>query len=475
MKDDLNNFQQFDTDNCTARCVVVIGGSPTIPISYSLTENNMLESDNCTIDFSSDLLDYSGLLQSARKSNSYVPIEIWVGYENIQERYHAFNESMTGHKSNDVLKRTLVNGEYKDRLHLRWQGLVDQPTFKIGGADSNDTISLVCRERIVILQEFPFEKKYEGSHATVKSVITDLQQQIKDFTILIDPELEKNSARMNLLLGQKDTINKDNEETEKISDYNTKGKTFWEVILDICSKAKITFLQSDTDPNTYIFKELMTSPYLWVLDRGKHFKDCDIKMGKFSGNQGGKIGIIVKSKQKNGSVIIGKFPRDLSNASPESHKITLLDNVKTDMTKIECEQLAADEAGQIAKSSITGTMHCPNAIAGMGSDHLLNFTDNSGVISIRKMNNILGKDKVNFRITSITENFGTSTGWSQPSVEFEMDISTNLIDSKTGELKAYDLFPNSKDRANIEGVNGQIILYIPKDALPDSLQNMREQ
>ena len=244
MKDDLNNFQQFDTENCTARCVVVIGGAATIPITYTLTENNLLESDTCTVELSSDLIDYSGLLQKARQLNSYVPIEIWVGYENIQERYHAFNESMIGYKSNDDLKRALVNGEYKKRLHKRWFGIIDQPTFKFGGAESNDIQTYTCRERITILQEFPFEKKYEGDKATVRSVITDLQQQIKDFTIKIDPELDKNAARMNLLLGQKEHLNKDSgEEEEKITDYNTKGKTFWDVILDICSKAKITFQQ----------------------------------------------------------------------------------------------------------------------------------------------------------------------------------------------------------------------------------------
>lgn len=468
---------RYDFNNNSVRAVIVIGDVPTIPISYSLSMNSLNESDLAQFHITSDLIDMRKISQKYRLQDTYVKIELWTGYFNTQNIYHSFNEAMIGYPSNDDLKRYLVNNQnYKRLLKRRWFGVLDMPSFTWGDVRSADITTLTCKEVFTLLDDYTFEKKYEEEQATVQAVLQDLQRTITAFTIKIDEELLKNTKKMNLNLGAKAKINKDDGSTETVDKgYNTIGKSFFQVIKDVCQKAKIDFVQDTTDPFTYIFKEPKSSDKLWILDRVKDFTSCSVNFGKFGHSNGSKIGIITKSVQEDGSVLVGTFPRNLDNSKPESKKV-IIKTLKPHLKQEELDERASAIALNYGKYQLTGSMTIPNGIPDIKPDHLLQLKDSTpftGYDTNRRMTNIIGD--INFRINAIKEEYSESHGLSQ-SVEFELDITNNLnkIDYDTGEIKAFDLMPNSKDASKINDANNEVEMIAVEKLLSQKLKDIRE-
>lgn len=455
----------FDFNSNAPRAVIVIGDVATIPLDYEITMNSLIESDVATINLSADLFDMAGLWNVWRKEKSYIPVEIWSGYFNTNLLYHSFNEAMDHYPSNDDVKRFLISdNNFKRLLKKRWFGIANIPSFRFGDVQSADVVTINCSEVLNMLDDFMFDKKYIEDEAKVSSVLNDLIKAVKGktdntkghgFTLIIDPDLAKNSTKMNYQLGHKTKLNKDDGTTEEIDKgYTTRGKTYFQVIKEICEKLKIDFVQSETDSFTYVFKEPKTSDKLYTLDRAKHFSSCNIHGGK-AGQNGmtTKIGIVCKSVQDDNTVVIGKFPKTLDMNSNATKKIKIIE-VGKNLTQLHCEDRASAIAQNYSKYQITGNIVIPNAIVELKPDNLLKFIDTtpfSGYQESRRMSSLFGD--INFRIVSIKEVFKDGVGLAQPSVEFELDITNNLnrIDTTTGEIKAYDLLsPSDGEKINKE-------------------------
>lgn len=471
---------RYDTFNSQIRSVVVIGDVPTIPYQYTLTTNSYLESDSASIVLTSDLCDLSNLWKNFRQENVFVPIEIWTGWININKIYHHFNEAFYGNPSNDDLKRTIVNGEYKKFMTKRWSGILEVPTWNYGNVSSPDLLILSCTEAYTLLEDYLYEFKFEGDQAKVGYVLNQIIKDVTGFKITIDEELLKNKDIMNLDLGMKEKLNKNDGEVSTVDKgYNTIGKTIMQVIQDVCKKARIDFIQDRSKSEiSYIFKTKKSSDKLWKLDRNGHFDTLSIyggKHGRTTGNT--KIGVIVQSlNESTNQVVNGKFPTTLTNAN-SSMKIKVV-KAENNLNQEQCEERASRIALNYAKYNITGKMTIPNAITGIEPDHLLQILDTSplnGYNTARKITNITGKNdnSINFRINSIEESFGN--GKCEQSLEFELDISNNLnlIDFKTGEIKGYNLLPDSKDVKKLKEEQEQTV-FIPLENLTPNLIKMRE-
>lgn len=447
-------------ENLVARSVVVIGSVPTIPQSYNLVMNSYLESDTATIEIPTELINIKDILNKARSENSYVEVEIWSGYLSSQTEQHTFTQSIDGGLSNDEIKKKLLR-EYKEKLSLRWFGLLDKPTIKYS-QKSGDSITLECKELFTFLQDYAFEKKYEGDKSSVNSIISDLKGQLKgSIKIEIDKDVPQN--KLQALMGLRTSFIKDEEDKkEELKEYNTVGKTYWDIITEICRKSKLQFMQSETDLKTYEFKDDKTSATLWQLDRVQDYTDCTLMEGKVGSTNSNKLAVVVKSKQtgKEGTTefIQATFPKELNDDSPESTKVKII-QVGNDKTKEECARIAYDKANLFAKQSLTGTIVVPNGITKIKPNHLLNLLDTSPVPELRKVSLYSGENEkiINFKITSITENFSFNS-LTQSAIEFELEPNLNILDDKTGEFKGYKLIPNTaKDNSDLNSIDMRMI------------------
>lgn len=446
-------------DQIVPRCVIVIAGTPTIPLSYELTMNSELESDTCSISIPLDLIDIVELLQNARKSKMYIPIEIWSGFLSESKDQHYFSFSDYGKKSNDQLKKDLLK-DYKEKLQFRWFGIVTQSKLNFPN-NGSDTATLVCQESHTILDQYTIEKKYEGEGTTVKAIIEDLQKMVTVFKIEIDKDVPKDKLSVEMGMTQK--IDKDSgEKTETVKEYNTVGKSIWQTIKDVCQKAKLRFILKNHSLNnkdaidTYAFVDASTSSnILWVLDRQYHYNNCEIHEGKFgTNNSNSRLAVVVTSKQdgkgKDGEDITvkGTFPKNLSNDSVEGQKVINVTTSKN-KTQSQCEEIALSIASSYNKTSLEGSIVIPNAIVGLKPHHQLYLNDTSHVPIIRNITRYVGsyeKDNaIAFRITSINEAFNKDSGLSQSSVEFELDSISNKIDINTGVIKSFNLQPKDNE------------------------------
>ena len=151
--------------------------------------NSYLESDTANIIIPTELIDISRIMKNARKENKYVEVEIWSGYLNSQLEQHTFVQSIKNGISNDEIKKKLLR-EYRDKLSLRWFGLLDVPSISWG--DTGDITTLPCRELFTFLQDYAFEKKYEGENSTVEAIINDIKKNLTgSINILVDKGVPK--------------------------------------------------------------------------------------------------------------------------------------------------------------------------------------------------------------------------------------------------------------------------------------------
>jgi len=463
---------RYGGERLVPRCVVVIGGVPTIPESVDITMNMYLESDSATINIPTELLDLSKAMVNARKDNSYMEVEIWAGYLNSQITQHTFTQSIKNGISNDEIKKELLK-DYTKELSLRWFGLIDIPS--ISWSD-NDMITLTAKELFSFLQDYAFEKKYEGEDSKVTKIIDDIKGELKgSINILIDKGVPK--EKLEVQMGMTTKFQKDTgEETEELKEYNTNGKSYFDVIVEICKRSKLQFLQSENDLKTYVFYDDRTSNKLWELDRARDFKNCSISFGKVGSSNSNKVAFIVRSKQTGKTdteeYVEGTFPQELTDQSPESTRVKII-TIGNDKTKEECERIAYDKSSSFAKQSVTGRFVVPHAIPKLKPAHLLNILDNTALPEKRKITLYTGRSegKMNFKIVSINERFD-SNGYTQPSVEFELEPALNLIDTKTGEIKGYTLF-KSNNEPESEKLSSIDMRLINLDNLPVKLLMMR--
>lgn len=422
------------------RAVVVINNVPTIPLSYDLTTNAYLETDNLTISIPMELIDIKEIMKTTRSNSDIVTIELWSGFLNSQSPQHLFTQSMTNMKSNDRLKKDFINDKiYKKTLPLRWFGCVDKISLFYGEKEQADMITIHAVELFTKLQDYMYEKEYKEDEGTVKRVIDDLKKYLKKFKIEIDKNVTQ--QQLNLLLGSKVKYKKDNEDgsegTEEKEDkkYSTFGKTVFEVIKDICAKAKLEFVQSDDNPFTYIFTPLYTPSKQWNLDRALHFTSCKIDQGDGSSSNKGKCTFVLKSIQnKDASVVEYTYPEELQNDSAETMLKRVI-NVENNLTKDQLKSRALDYFLNYSKGSMSGSINIPNAITMLKPYHQITLKDTSNVHPLRKIN--LVDDKGNllkFKITSIQEKFNKEDGLTQDSVEFQLSDYLYTIDIKSGAI-----------------------------------------
>ena len=152
-------------DNIVPRSVVVIGGTPTIPLSYDITMNNFMESDTASIKFPLELINMNSILQANNQAGSFITVEIWSGFISATSKQHTYVQSNFNMKSNDQIKKDLLK-TYKNDLQLRWFGILGQPEFNLSLKQSS-LITFSCREIITLLQDIYYEKKFEGDSANV--------------------------------------------------------------------------------------------------------------------------------------------------------------------------------------------------------------------------------------------------------------------------------------------------------------------
>ncbi len=454
-------------ENIVPRAVVVIGGNlinsgtPTIPLTYDLTMNSFLETDILEIVIPSELLDMSGIIKQSRKQNNYIGIELWSGFLPVQHPQHSWTQASIGLLSNDQMKKDLLNS-YKTKLTKRWFGVVEQPKIRID-QKSGDFITLICKELFTLFQDYIYEKMYEGEASSVENVIKDIAGSLTSgLNIIIDPDIyQKYPDRLKVLMGLHVKFSKDgSEDQEELKQYSTVGKTVFDIIVDICRKSKLKFVQSETESFTYMFTVDKSSSTLWTLDANAHFQSCELAMGKSGNSNSNKFAVEFFSKQKDGTTTIkGTFPRNLTNDSPESQKLVSI-NGGVNKTKSELEAAATDYALNYSKTSIVGTMHIPNAITNLKPTHLLRLNDTRPIAEYRKLTVYTNSDgkEINFRINSISEKFGLGNGLEQTSVEFELDRAVNSINESTGEITGSDLLPSTIQK--MEKINTDTIKMI---------------
>jgi hypothetical protein len=405
-------------ENIVPRAVVVIGGTPTIPLSYDITMNNFMESDTASIKFPLELINIASLLTVNKQAGAFVTVEIWSGFISATSKQHTYVQSNFNMKSNDQIKKDLLK-TYKDDLQLRWFGILEQPEFNLS-VEQPSLISFSCREIITLLQDIYYEKKFEGDSATVdfilKDIVNSLGRTVKLKVNITDKE------RLRLNMGAK-FVYKKKEDTreEKAVEYNTVGKTYYQVLEEIIKKASLMIEQSTTDPYTYIISDLKSSNTLWTLDRIRDWADIRIREGEYGGTGNKQLNVIARSVQSKGETVEAFFPRNFNGEITEGTRIKTI-KIAPNKDKDYCEKIAIQYATAYQKLGITGDVVIPNAITGLKPHHLIKFKDSSTLnIKLPKY-----YESVKFRVNSIKESYSKNSGLRQDSVEFELDELVNI-------------------------------------------------
>ena len=432
-------------DNIVPRSVVVIGGTPTIPLSYDITMNNFMESDTASIKFPLELINMISILQANNQAGSFITVEIWSGFISATSKQHTYVQSNFNMKSNDQIKKDLLK-TYKNDLQLRWFGILGQPEFNLSLKQSS-LITFSCREIITLLQDIYYEKKFEGDSATVEAILKDISGSLGKTIKLVIKIEDKERLRLNM--GAKFVYKKKTgEREEKATEYNTVGKTYYQVLEEILKKASLMIEQSTIDPYTYIISDLKSSNTLWELDRIYDWSDIRIREGEYGGTGNKQLAVIARSVQSKGEAVESFFPRDFNGNITEGTKIKTI-SVAPNKDKDYCERIAIQYATAYSKLGITGDVVIPNAITGLKPHHLIKFKDSSSLaIKLPKY-----YENVKFRVNSIKESYSKESGLKQDSVEFDLDELVNItkFDPKGNfiqvDYKKYfnDILPTSKD------------------------------
>lgn len=500
-------------ENVVPRAVVVIGGTPTIPLSYSLTMNDFFESDSLEITLPSDLIDLTLIYKEFYRNGTVVPIELWSGFVPSNSSQHLWTENLENNKPNDRLKHDLIEN-YTDVLTKRWVGIIKQFELNYNAPSSTDITNISCEEITSVLRRYTFEYKFDGDNATVESVISVLNSVLTDFYIDISSGVEERIKKYNM--GTVTKYQKDTDDaTVEEKNYVTVGKTLWDILDDIIKATGLTLIldenqttaQQGVNPKTgknkikYLLKNNRTSDTVWLLERERHFTKCTLRNGRIGSGSPANMAIRLKSvqdkvdaKSKN-SVNEGTFPKHLNtnvgkkstqrgkNINPEGF-IYFEKTVEPNLTKEILEARAYDLAQNYSKTALNGDLTVPNAITNIKPNHLIIISDNSSLVDYMKITSIVGdinktdknntgetQESLNFRINSVRENYVLGQTLNQD-IEFELDLNINTIDLETGQLKGLNLFPDSTkdDYTDIQQYETPKI-----EALPTFFQKMLMQ
>lgn len=436
----LGCFGGNNGENVVPRAVAVVGNTPTIPLTYNLLMNNFAESDTLTIKYPLELFDYSLLRKGLNGGARIATVELFSGFLPINMKQHTWVQSYSEMLSNEELKIYLLKN-YQKHLPSRWFGYVDHPEYEYG--ESGDFIVLHCRELATLMQRYAFERKYESNKATVQQVLRDITSTLSVFKITLDKQIP--TKKLQLLLGVDTKVKKDDTTEEVIKDYNTVGKSYWDIIQDILQKAKLQIIQDPKQPFNYLIQDLQTTNRQWTLDRAYHFNKLTMRQGTVGGGTIPRIGVIVESKQSNNQAPISvSFPRNLSNDSPESLNIRKID-AGIDKNIDYCKTLAYDFAQILSRQSLNGDMTIPNAITELRPRDILRIIDTTKTHPLRNVTQVTAQ--ASFLITSIQESFGYNAGLRQDQVEFDLDPNINTVDDD-GNFFGYKVKPQVNNEKN---------------------------
>ncbi len=490
-----SQFQANKGMSLVPRAVIVIAGTPCIPLSFNFQLNDSLDSNNLSVIFQKDLLDTSELYVKSSQEDKAFICELWTGYINSTKQ-HSWTQDYEGYLSNDQLKNELL-GNYKERLVRRYIGVIKQFEDDYD-SESGDYTTLSIGDFSVILQKTKFEGVFNGDDSRMENVLKKINENLKHFQIVFDSEVPQKTKEF--LLGYEKKIKRDKtdgseEEVEKEVKYDTRNKSYWDVIKDIAEKGNLAIRvitdYYDFDSNdklTYALVPRQTSDTTWLLEREVHFKKCTLRSGKLGEGSSNKIQIEIISPQEEGgegdeNVITGSFPENLTKAENPEGTAFYSYKVSPNKKKEELDLIAEQIALNYAKFDINGDLQLDNAFCGMYPRHNIIITDNSSLTEGRRLSSLAGdfnaksgnnktQDAINFTIKSITEDYKIGDGYAQK-IEFYMNPNLNIMDYKTGIMKGKNLFPR------VEKKDGK--LYITDfqkptpNSLPTPLRKIREQ
>lgn len=479
--------------NLAPRSVVVIAGTPCIPNTFSLTRNNTLDSNTLTLKFQSDLIDISSLYREMNKIGKAFVVELWVGYLDTKKQT-AWTQDLdyADFLSNDELKNELLD-TYKERLYRSYIGVVKQ--FELSYDEAGDMTTLLCGDFALILQEHDYESIFKDEQSSVENIVKDINKALNSFSIEFSSDVKDEKK---VLMGFEKKIKKDKEtgdETteEKEIKYSTEGKTYWNIIEDMCKKANLLVdvdLQNydymRQDKIKYVLRPRLTSNVTWLLERERHFDSCNLRSGKIGVGTTNNVQIEVRSlNDETSEYETGSFPENLSKADNPNGSRFFIYVTENNKSKKELDLRAKDIAMQHAKFAINGDLRIPNAIVGLNAGHNLIIIDNTTFVKGRSLSVLAGnfdkfddessQDSINFTIKSVVEDYEFGQAYTQK-LEFEMNQNLNIVDVSTGELKGMNLFPRTRYEQSTKNSSVSYFDSLrPKiESLPSPLRKIRE-
>lgn len=495
---DLAEKFQFNGNNgfnLVPRAVIVIAGTPCIPLSLDFNLNDERESNTVTATFQSDLLDISAMYEEVNLDENAFVCEVWVGY--LDSRYQtAWTQDYENYKeflSNDELKNDLLEN-YRTKLFRNYIGVIKQFEFSLD--PEGDTTSLIIGDFSLFLQEHDFEVSLKDDETKLENVVKLLNENLKTFEIVYDKEVIEEK---NILLGKETKIKKDKDsgeetEEEKEVKYNTEGKTYFDILNDILEKANLSYevdltnfdiLDNKKDKIRYILKRRYTSDITWILQREKHFNKCSIRSGKIGVGHNSKIMVEMRSlNEDTNEYVSGTFPENLSTSSNPVGTRYYVYNVSNNKEKKELDLLAKEKAKSFSKYDLNGEIMLPNALIGIMPEHNLIILDNvsNKNLSLNRLSGDINvyddktQDCINFNINNISMSYTFGEGFNQR-IDFNLNYNLNLIDPKTGKLQGRNLFPKAK--YEYKDKNFSISFFDPFrptiESLPSPLRKIREQ
>lgn len=387
------------------RAVCVIGGTPMLVRDYDLVMTNKGEADQLTVNIDLEYLDSSVFLGSERYE-----IEIWAGYINESK----FNP-------NHTFEKLILNNKYKDFLFKRFEGVIDQPEWRVG---MENIITLRARDFVGLLMDNKFSENRTGGTTSAKEVIRSIQSKLTGITISIDT-----------IPNYMGTINKG----KRV--YNVAGKSYWDVILDVARTTGLNILRNgksikltkvDTDPKVWLMIKTNTKDDKKPWDT---FDEVTVRYGVEGRQQKENVYVEVRApgKKRNSPVIVGKYPKNATGFSGEENTKYILKRIGYYIPKQEADVKAEAYAMQYLRGYMTGTLNMPFANPEWRPDDCISFMVDEKHPLYKAIKPIFATEQGQkiFRIDQIQERFSIE-GFSQ-TIEFETHPQFEI--KKFGELK----------------------------------------
>ncbi len=462
-------YSSNKSQNLVPRAVIVIGKTPVYALDYNLVTNTNFESDSLNFSVPMDLIDIRDLIKSFLKQGSVVPIAVYAGFiDSYFEHFYTYDFDYKS-SSNDMVKNKFLS-KFKEVLSLRWIGLMTQPELNFEEVGSPDTIKFIAGDYSKILSKYKYENQYEGENASVEKIVGELNSKLSKFQIKFDNKLT--SGELNVIksynMGAKSTFKDDNDEEVEITQYSTVGKTYFDILKDICEKTRTTIVpdfesyeKNNTEVINYIITKRVTSDIGWKLYRDRDFKRLSIRLGDFASTPIPQVSVKMISRQDDSTEdLVGTFPKNISESSPEGQRV-FIHNAPKNLSKRQLEIMAEERASEISKLEINADLFIPNAIVGLKVKHQIKL-ENAKNFSAQRDLKIIGD--VNFVVDSISEDYNQD-GLSQK-VEVSLDLNTNDFLTDSGSITAMNVFDVNDTSKDVK--------FLPPNNLKKSSSNIPE-